>query len=59
MLLIESLARSIFSVMAALKMVSKCSFTLCKLRFFDNFRLALTINLHRAKLSNNYSGAQI
>jgi len=26
---------------------------LCKLRFFDNFRLALTKNLHRAKLPIN------
>jgi len=39
--------------MAALKMVSKCSLSLCKLRFFDNFRLALTENLHRAKHSVN------
>jgi len=51
--LVERFARSLFSVMAALKMVSKCSLTLCKLRFFDNFRLTLTKNLHRAKLSSN------
>ncbi len=51
--LIESFARSIFSSMAALKIVSKCSFTACKLRFFDDFCLALTKNIHRAKLSKN------
>jgi hypothetical protein len=47
----ENFARSIFSAMAALKIVSKCSFTTCKLRFFDYFCLAMTKNLHRAKLS--------
>ena len=47
----EHFARSIFSAMAALKMVSKCSFTACKLRFFDHFCLAMAKNLHRAKRS--------
>ena len=50
--LVENFARSIFSAMAALKIVSKCSFTVCKLRFFDDFCLAITKNLHRAKLSS-------
>jgi len=51
---IESFTRSIFSAVTALKIVSKCSFTTCKLRFFDYFCLAMTKNLHRAKLSHYY-----
>ncbi len=50
---IESFARSIFSVIVALKMLKKYSLTSCKLRFFGHFCLATTKNLHRAKLSYN------
>ncbi len=51
---LESFARCGFFVMAALKMVSKCSFTMCKLRFFDNFCLAMTGKMRRVKFSKNY-----
>jgi hypothetical protein len=37
--------------MAALIIVLKCLFTMSKLRFFENYCLALTKNLPRAKLS--------
>jgi len=49
--LLETLARSDFFAMAALKKASKCSFTMCKLRFFGYFCLAPTKNSHRAKVS--------
>jgi len=43
-----------FSAIAALKTGSKCSLTLCKLRFFAYFCLALTKNRSRAKVSYGY-----
>jgi hypothetical protein len=56
--LLDTLARSDFYrqaalrfTIAALKTVSKCSFTICKLRLFDYFCLAPTKNSHRAKAS--------
>ena len=56
--LLDTLARSDFYrqaalrfAIAALKTVSKCSFTIRKLRLFDYFCLAPTKNSHRAKTS--------
>jgi len=42
--------RSIFFIMAALRIVSKCSCANCALRIFDNSCLVLIKNLHRLKL---------
>jgi len=36
---------------SGVKKISKCSFTICKLRFFNYFCLALTKNTHRTKAS--------
>ena len=52
---LETLVRSDFFVVAALKRVLKCSFTLCKLRLFDYFCHAPTKNLHPEKVSINKS----
>jgi len=48
--LMNNFIRSIFFIMAALRIVSKCSCANCTLRIFDNACLALIKNLHRLKL---------
>ena len=58
----ENFARSIFPAMAALKIVSKCGATqwqtVCKLRFFDDFCLAIMTKSSGAILNVSPEGVR-